>query len=261
MFVTIGIIALTSISIDATNSLQGSQSMLASLANRILAEECAAGTVSVLVAGDNWCVDTFPATPSPECPHQTIRSHVFTTENVAAASCQPVVKEGGVPWTHVAKHHAIQLCARAGKELLPANVWYQAALGTPSDETCHINQSAIQTNRSSECVSAVGAYDMVGNVWELVVETVENGVVGDRELPSTGYVHAVSNEGWPVETRLESSGLFSGDYVWSSASGTKAIMRGGFFRSQADAGIYTLHADIEPNFTSGATGFRCGYRL
>lgn len=35
------------------------------------------------------------------------------------------------------------------------------------------------------------------------------------------------------------------------------MMRGGFYRSGEDGGIYSIHADIEPTFSSGAIGFRC----
>lgn len=259
--VTMGILVLTSITIEATNGLAGSRTMLAVVAEWWLAPECASDTVAVRVAGETWCVDTFPAAPGPGCPYQTISSHIQTTENVATSGCEPIVTAGVSPWTFVARHHAVQLCARAGRTLLPGEIWYQAALGTPSDRACHTNNSQVRVNEESDCRSAVGAFDMVGNVWELVDNEAVDGQINDIVLPETGYVAAVSSGGWPIESTTELNEFFAGDYVWNQGMGTSAVMRGGFHRSRDDAGVYSVHAAVAPDFTGGATGFRCGYRL
>ena len=261
VLVTIGIIVLTSVTIDATSGLQGSRTMLAVVAERWLEERCAPDTVPVLVEGVMWCVDVFPAAPGPKCPHQHITSHLHTTENVTSHECEPVVRSGVIPWTYVARHHAVQLCARSGRELLSGEVWYRAALGTPDDVVCHTNATQVRVNTESQCRSAAGAYDMVGNVWELVANEVRDGTLDTIRLPETGYVSEVSLNGWPTQSTPEPNELFAGDYVWTQASGTTAVMRGGFHRSRRDAGIHSVHAAIESDFTGGAIGFRCGYRL
>ena len=259
LLVTIAVIGLTSWTIDATDSLQGSQTALSMLAGKWLSDECAAQTVPVLVAGTTWCVDQFPASVGDSCPQPEPRAPLQTTDNVASATCVPVSQPDARPWTHVAQHQAVQLCARAGKELLPGEVWYRAALGTPSRE-CQTHDSAAGSVRVSSCVSGAGAYAMVGTVWEYVAEIAEGREVAGHTLPETGYVQAVTAAGWPSASASTTSDLFSGDYVWTHASGTAALMRGGFYGSRDDAGVYTVHAAIAPTFTSGATGFRCGYR-
>ena len=50
---------------------------------------------------------------------------------------------------------------------------------------------------------------------------------------------------------------FYNDYIWSNPKGTYGIMRGGFYGSNADAGIYTLHAYTLPTTAGAAIGFRC----
>lgn len=261
-FVTVGIVLLTSVSIDATTNFRGSQSALAVLTDRALAPECQAGTAPVRVGDVVWCVDTFPVAPSAACPHQTIASPRDTTANIAASGCEPVVAEGKLPWLYVAQHHATQICAKAGKQLLPSAVWYQAALGTPDDGTCHVSGTAVRENQVSACVSGAGLYDMVGNVWEWVdAEVVDGQYQGEMAVPETGYVHAVDRSGWPTRTASTTSDLFQSDYFWSESQGVFGVMRGGFYRAREDAGIYAVHAGVEPSFSSNATGVRCGYRL
>lgn len=262
VLVTVGIVALTSVSIDATVNFRGSQSALATLTDRAFAPECQTGTMPVPVGDTVWCVDQFPVVPGASCPHKITRSPADTTANIAAEACQPVVAEGSIPWLYVAQHHAVQICAKAGKRLLPPDVWYEAALGTPDDGTCHVAGNSARPNQKSTCVSGYGLYDMVGNVWEWVdAEVVQGQLEQTTPVPETGYVQAVSRSGWPTATAATTSQMFAADYVWSKSSGVQGVMRGGFYRAKTDAGIYAIHAGIAPSFASNATGVRCGYRL
>lgn len=259
--VTFGIVLLTSVTIDATTQLGDSQSALAILTDRALTPDCAPGSVRVAVDDENWCVDIFPATAGPTCPHQTIRSPRDTTDNIAAG-CAPVVAAGRIPWLHVAQHHATQICALMNKQLLPPAVWYHAAVGTPDNESCHTTGSAARANAETACVSGAGAYDMVGNVWEWVDAEIVDGVTAaSTSVPATGYVQAVNRVGWPTETSSTTNDLFNADYFWSEPTGTRGVLRGGFYRALGDAGVYAVHTGVAPTFASNATGVRCGYRL
>jgi hypothetical protein len=242
--------------------LQGSQSALTVLVDRILTPECAAETTAVTVGGEQLRVDIFPASPGPDCPYQEMRAVRDTTNNLARSTCQPVVAVDVKPWTYVAKHQAQQICAKMGKQLLPSAVWYQAALGTPDDTTCHTSGVVVRKNAITDCVSGIGTFDMVGNVWEWVGGEVVDGVTATGQVvPQTGYVAAVNHSGWPTKTSTTTNDLFNADYFWSDTTGTRAMMRGGFYAARSDAGVYALHAGISPSFSSNATGVRCGYRL
>lgn len=260
LVVTVGIVILTSFTIDATDTFRGSQTALSSLADSWLTEECRNGTVAVSYADATWCVDRFPATPSLDCPQQVPRVPVHTAENLDDPACIPDVREDVLPWTNVARHQAEQLCARAEKELLPGSVWYRAALGT-AYSACHVTGNAPRVNSESACRSGVGAFDMVGNVWELVQDTADQQIVTDDTLPATGYVSSVDTNGWPRRSTSSAQIQYGSDRVWSRPEGEAAVMRGGFYGSGTDAGIYAVHADIALDFSSGAISFRCGYQL
>jgi formylglycine-generating enzyme required for sulfatase activity len=116
---------------------------------------------------------------------------------------------------------------------------------------------AHKTGKGEECVSAVGAEDTLGNVWEWVSDDVIEGKLGGRELPATGYVAQVDSEGIATLTSQEPSDLFSQDYFWSQLTGAFGMIRGGFYGSKSDAGVYAIHADTLPTTSGTAIGFRC----
>jgi formylglycine-generating enzyme required for sulfatase activity len=137
--------------------------------------------------------------------------------------------------------------------------WYTAARGTPDGKTnCVISGGTLQKTGSEPlCTSGIGAFDMIGNVWELVSDTIVDGMVTGNPLPVAGYVAAVTPDGLPQKTALVPNVIYNKDYFWSEASGTFALMRGGYYGSGDDGGMYSSHADIEQTFSSTAVGFRC----
>ncbi len=254
--VTIGIVGLTSLSIDATNGLQGSQSALSRLAGDWTSVGCASGTVPLEFRDTVYCVDAFAAAPSADCPYTDVRNTAHTASNLSATGCVAVSEAGSEPWTNIARHQAATACARAGKRLLTPAEWYRSAVGTLASE-CNVAGNGARSTQDEVCQSGIGTFDMVGNVWELLDAEAVDGTYGDLRVPATGYVQEVNADGFPTATGESPDDLFNADYVWTNATGTYAMMRGGFYGSQDDAGVYTIHAAIEPNFTSQAIGFRC----
>jgi hypothetical protein len=55
----------------------------------------------------------------------------------------------------------------------------------------------------------------------------------------------------------KTSDLFYSDYFWSTSEGAFGILRGGFFGSRSDAGVYAAHARTVPTSVGTAIGFRC----
>ncbi len=263
LFVVVGIIVLTSFSIDATDALRGSESALGWLVRDLRSGQCPADMVMVEgVSQHRLCVDRYEAGVSPACRYIRPQSALETAENINDPDCAPESAAEVLPWTHVMQVQAEQLCARVGKRLLSAGEWFLAAAGTPdNDEVCALTTTLSRTGSNEQCHSGAGAYDMVGNVWEWVGDEVSYGSVGETVLPASGFVAAVGTGGLPSVTSSTPSGVFNNDYVWTTEEGVQALMRGGFYGSRGDGGIYALHAAVAPQFSSASVGFRCARSL
>lgn len=261
--VTVGIIILTSVTIDATDLLRGSQSALGLLAREATTRSCPDGMVEVEYADrTRFCIDIYEVSPSEACLYQSPGSGIETASNLHSADCVPTPKAEQLPWVQVARVQAEQLCARAGKRLPTAHEWYLAARGTPDTRaSCNIDGVLTKTGASTACRSGVMAYDMVGNVWEWVAGEVSEGKLAEISLPTEGYIAAVSIEGVPTATASTGQAVYNNDYFWSDNEGSFAMMRGGFHGSRNDGGVYALHGAIAPEFTSVAVGFRCALTL
>jgi formylglycine-generating enzyme required for sulfatase activity len=148
------------------------------------------------------------------------------------------------------------MCAGAGKRLPTSDEWYRIALGTETD-TCVVDENAVRETGTVECVSSSGIHDMVGNVWEWVDATVVGKNYDDRELPPEGYVTSVDASGVAITTATEGDILYGDDYFWSKGEGVFGMIRGGFYGSDDDAGLYAVNASVPTSFASQGVGFRC----
>jgi formylglycine-generating enzyme required for sulfatase activity len=101
-------------------------------------------------------------------------------------------------------------------------------------------------------------HDAVGNVWEWTSDDVIDGGYNDRTLPNAGYVREVDAGGVATETQLElPEPNFYDDYIWSNQSEVYGLLRGGFYGSGNDGGVFAVQAMTKPSFTGAAIGFRC----
>ncbi len=257
VLVTVGIIVLTSIGIDASQYLSGAPSALGILADHVTEGTCPTGMVFIEAGTEDFCIDAYEATPNPECLFNNPGYIEETAANIRTPECVPQSNSEGSPWVYVTYHQARELCAKAGKRL-PSNAeWYTAALGTTEANCKVMGETVVRGGGSSDCRSAAGVYNMIGNAWEWVDARVARGDYDGRRLPETGFVSNADTDGVALETGADPSAGFHHDYFWSDSSGETVMMRGGFFGSGEDAGLYSVHAAVAPNFASPATGFRC----
>ena len=257
LLVTVGIVLLTSLAINASDSLTGNGGNFLAQLVGIEQSVCPTGMVHVPAALTFSCVDEYEATPNKDCPVSLTASQLDTDINLGQNTCMAASQSELQPWRHVTREQAVVLCTRAGKRLPSAAEWYQAALGTEAG-VCNVSSGEVATGEQfAECRSAVGIKNAVGNVWEWVSDDVIDGMYQGRSLPATGYVAQVDAGGVATVTGENLTDEMLGGYFWSKGEGAFGIIRGGFYGSKADASSYTMHAYTVPTFRGAAVGFRC----
>jgi formylglycine-generating enzyme required for sulfatase activity len=247
-------VVITALSIDASDTLSGRGGTL--LAQLVGFEKsiCPSGMVHVPAALTYTCVDKYEASANPSCVVGNPNNQFDTEANLAQADCW-VSSESLLPWRHINREQAAVMCARSGKRLPSAAEWYQFSMGTPSDK-CNVDKGNVEKpGANSECISAAGAVNAVGNAWEWVTDDVIDGVYEGRKLPEAGYVRQVDSSGVATLTTTEKEN--TNDYFWSDSEGTYGMIRGGFYGSRLDAGVFAVHAATAPTFSGEAIGFRC----
>jgi formylglycine-generating enzyme required for sulfatase activity len=115
----------------------------------------------------------------------------------------------------------------------------------------------MRTGSFASCVTQNGVHDAIGNAWEWTSDDVIDGSWNGRKLPESGYVAQVDQAGVAVRSDQAPQEGFYEDYFWSKEEGAFGMMRGGFYGSRSDAGIYALHAETLPTTEGAAISFRC----
>lgn len=258
--VVFGAVAITALGIDAADTLQGSRStLLGQLVSSEVAGGCPEGMIALETALTFSCVDMYEASASEDCRHAEPQTLLHTTENLEDAACAAYSQKSVKPWRFITREQAELACSRAGKRLPSNEEWQIFAVGTPDTSIeCNIDRSSVSmTGSNQNCVSSFSVFDTVGNVWEWTNDDVFDGVYNGRRLPEEGYVAQVDKGGVATVATTTPSELFGNDYFWSETKGVYAMMRGGYFGSEEDAGVYATHAATLPTMNGTAIGFRC----
>lgn len=252
----IGAVFLSTLGIFASDGLRGIDNDMLALTGGKTNGPCRAGMVPMKQDVGILCVDMYEASPSLKCPHRDPLNLLESEKNTNASECYAASIKGVAPWSYISLPQAQRMCAGAGKRLPTSNEWYRIALGTDPN-TCVTNADGRASTGSGGCVSSVGAYDVVGNVWEWVDETVQGNTFKERQLPEEGYVTSVDASGVAITSAENPDELYGADYVWSKNEGVFGMIRGGFYGSETDAGLYTVNASVGTSFGSQGVGFRC----
>jgi hypothetical protein len=168
------------------------------------------------------------------------------TNDIFALSLPAVRPSANLTWFQA------QAACRNSRKRLPSNAEWQAAVaGSPdpgpddgiSDCNTEEPTGPVPTGSRAACVSADGAYDMVGNQNEWVADWVPR---------SSGYCEGSWSPG------LSPTGDFQCLVGLEPTGGPGALVRGGGFLVGGDlAGPLAILGVMEPSFTSSGIGFRC----
>ncbi len=256
----LGAVVLTTVAIsasDVANSVRGSLSGM--VIDSVTTGPCAVGTVLVQLGDTTLCVDIFEASAGELCPILKPTNEIDTKSNLDSSACVPASIEGSEPWRYISLTEAQQMCARDGKRLLKSSEWYKLASGMTNFDSCNIDSknNSIRPGVSGQCTSPSGVNDLVGNVWEWLDEQVIEGSYEGRPLPTSGYVTSVDTAGMVITTSETSDQNFGEDYAFTSPTGIKGVIRGGFYGSGNDSGLFALNASVSLDLRTTGVGFRC----
>lgn len=252
--VVFGAIGISVLGLFASDGLRGVGGNLGALTGS--AGVCPAGMTELKREGSTQCVDTYEASASESCPHKSPGSVIETEANLGTKNCYAASVSSAMPWRFVSLPQAQRLCAQAGKRLPRSSEWYKYALGTEA-ENCVIDTNTPAKTGSNDCRSSSGIHDMVGNLWEWTDEQVTDHTFMGRALPSEGYVDEVDANGIALATSEGANELYGADYFWSKEEGVFGMIRGGFYGSNGDAGLYAVNASVPTSLASPGVGFRC----
>ncbi len=258
LLIGFGAVVLSTVSIQASDLVRGIEGNLSGL---VIESQtvCGEGAVQILLGSHALCVDVFEASADTACPHIAPDSQVQTQENANVPDCKPTSQKDVMPWRFVSLTQAQQLCARAGKRLPTTEEWYKTISGFTEMSSC-ITQSGLQEpskTGSALCMTPSGISDLVGNVWEWIDGEVNAGTYSNRSLPFDGYVSLVDSNGIVIETAEIPQEEFGKDYALTSNEGVRGIIRGGYYGSGEDAGIFAQNLAVPLDFKSAGVGFRC----
>lgn len=228
---------------------------------------CPADMVFISTDQGGFCLDKYENSAGENCPYAAPVTQDETLKNLENGSCKPVSQADALPWANISLNQAIQACAKAGKRLPNDEEWYNASLGTPDKQSdwnsddCQVASNWINqpghTGSGSKCISGMGAYDMVGNVWEWVKAEISDGSYEGKTLPASGYVMEVDIKGLPVNTSPSPDPNHYNDYLWIKDKGVRGMARGGYWDNKSDAGQFAVYLVSPPNFAGSGVGFRC----
>lgn len=253
----IGALLVSTLGIFASDAVRGIDSRIGNLASLGESGACPRGMILADTSAGSFCVDLFEVSAADACPHARPNNVLESEKNVAMTGCYGESVSKKEPWTYITLTQAQRVCAVSGKRLPTSDEWYALALGTRESD-CHVHGSAPRASSESACRASSGAYDMVGNVWEWVNETVTGTEYRGRTLPGEGYVEETDASGVAITTSGEKGNeLYGEDYFWSKSEGVFGMIRGGFYGSDSDAGLYTINASVPTSFATQGVGFRC----
>ena len=179
--------------------------------SRITALESGSGCPSDMVPVGPICVDKYEASVwDAETGGNQVTDLTTTSCSANGDGCNTIFArsvQGVAPASNITWLQAQQACANVGKRLLTNAEWQMAAAGTDATACNRGNTSVANTGAdhdgdpATNCTSAHGVYDMVGNVDEWVADWVTLSGVISNAVDTDNNVLAVRRGGRYIDTQ------------------------------------------------------------
>jgi hypothetical protein len=249
-------VVLSTLGIQASDEINGVSGRMSGLLSDSTTV-CEEGAVQILLGEQAICMDVYEASPSKNCPYFNPQNELETETNIIKGQCNAVSVAGAKPWRFINYTEASQVCARTGKRLPTNEEWYRVALGLAEPDSCIPSNASLNNTGANTCVTPTGVYDLVGNVWEWSRDISKNGTYKEQVLPESGYVTLVDDVGVVLQTSSLPDVSFGNDYASVSREGTRGFLRGGFYGSGEDGGIFAQNISVPLDLAAVGVGFRC----
>ena len=220
---------------------------------------------------NGYCIDQYEAS-MPSATSTLMGNDADIANRDAPGTMQAISQPGVIPWVSVSANSARIACTNAGKHLCTDEEWLAAAningqvYYLPTDLSaspnfCNTNSAcsgsyaggaACDTGNKTNCKSAEGVYDMVGNVWEWTNNTV------DVTNPGSGANwYYFNGAGWQTGTDATTLKYGNDGVYFPADSLGMAVLRGGVWNYGAVAGPFCAYLRNAPSFAYYVIGFRC----
>jgi formylglycine-generating enzyme required for sulfatase activity len=180
----------------------------------------------------------------------------FPRNGQATAPLYAVSRTGVMLARWITWFQALEACRASGKRLPTGDEWLAAGRGTVDPGASNGDMGRCNTmsggprttGGGTACVSAWGAQDLIGNLWEWTVEWFAG--VGDGTQSATPWPDGYNGDGtWNIASSAWSNGIRPGVPA--------AAHRGGRSSNGTLAGLYALDLSSAPSHQGWDTGFRC----
>ena len=242
--------------------------------------DCPTGMAFIPKLG-GFCIDQYEASRSDATFCDNGNAWTGDCENHYGTSTTPASAADRIPWVSITQTAASTACQAAGKHLCSGQEWMAAANlngqiydlsdattqatcvvdvvkyclnhSSTSGEACNTGSND-DTNAPSNCKSAEGVYDLIGNVWEWTSEVVD--VNADSIDDGWNYPNDdVTPNLWGNTTK---SAHYGNDGIYtSSTKDGRAVVRGGSWSIGGGAGLFCVALSFAPGSTYYGIGFRC----